>query len=78
MIDDLVTGIPNARDGFRLLFSSAPFPGNQEEFTRGYEEYNGYWYRHEISVREGELCPALLSYFPPYQPHYPAFVFPSI
>jgi hypothetical protein len=27
MIDDLVKDIPNARSGFRLLFSSAPFPG---------------------------------------------------
>lgn len=25
MIDDLVKDIPNARSGFRLLFSSAPF-----------------------------------------------------
>ena len=26
MINDLVADIPNARQGFRLLFSSAPFP----------------------------------------------------
>ena len=29
MIDDLVQDIPNAREGFRLLFSTAPFPGFQ-------------------------------------------------
>lgn len=27
MIDSLVAEIPNARDGFRLLFSASPFPG---------------------------------------------------
>ena len=27
MIDFLVKDIPNARSGFRLLFSAAPFPG---------------------------------------------------
>jgi len=27
MINDLVQEIPNAREGFRLLFSTAPFPG---------------------------------------------------
>ena len=26
MIDTLVAGIPNARQGFRLLFSAEPFP----------------------------------------------------
>ncbi len=26
MMDDLVADIPNARSGFRLLFSAAPFP----------------------------------------------------
>ena len=29
MINDLVSGIPLARSGFRLIFSSAPFPGYQ-------------------------------------------------
>jgi hypothetical protein len=29
MIDDLVSDIPNARQGFRLLFSAQPFPGFQ-------------------------------------------------
>ena len=31
MIDDLVADIPNARQGFRLLFSVAPFPGYQRK-----------------------------------------------
>lgn len=34
MIDDLVQDIPNARAGFRLLFSAAPFPGYQRRVER--------------------------------------------
>ena len=63
MIDELVADIPNAREGFRLLFSSAPFPGYQVELTRLREEYEGYWYRLEGGSREGWLCPALFRFF---------------
>lgn len=31
MIDNLVAETPNAREGFRLLFSASPFPGFQAE-----------------------------------------------
>jgi len=63
MIDDLVKDIPNARSGFRLLFSSVPFPNYQLELTRVKEEYGGYWYRAENTSAEGWLCPALFKYF---------------
>ncbi len=63
MIDDLVKDIPNARSGFRLLFSSVPFPGCQRELTRVKEEYGGYWYRAKDQSVEGWLCPALFKYF---------------
>jgi pimeloyl-ACP methyl ester carboxylesterase len=63
MIDDLVKDIPNARSGFRLLFTSAPFPGYQIELTRVKEEYGGYWYRIKDQSSEGWLCPALFKYF---------------
>ena len=63
MIDALVQGIPNARSGFRLLFSSMPFSGHQEEFTRVKKEYDGYWYRVKGKGVEGWLCPALFKYF---------------
>ncbi len=63
MIDDLVKDIPNARSGFRLLFSSMPFPGYQIELTRVKEEYDGYWYRVKDQWEEGWLCPALFKYF---------------
>ncbi len=63
MINNLVEAIPNARCGFRLIFSSAPFPGYQTELTWVREEYDGNWYKIEGQQMEGWLCPALLRYF---------------
>ena len=63
IINRFVQDIPEARRGFRLLFSAAPFPGYQLELTRGREEYGGHWYRVKDSPAEGWLCPALLKYF---------------
>ena len=45
MIDTMVTDIPNAEKGFRLLFASEPFPGYQVELEKVREEYEGVWYR---------------------------------
>jgi len=63
MIDELVKDIPNARSGFRLLFSSLPFSGYQVELTRVREEYGGHWYKVKDKEAEGWLCPALFRYF---------------
>ena len=63
MIDHLVRDIPDARAGFRLLFSAAPFPGHQAAFTRMRGEVNGNWYRSDDPPMEGWLCPALYHYF---------------
>ena len=63
MIDNLVKAIPNARSGFRLIFSLGPFPGYQRELTWVREEYDGNWYKIEGQQMEGWLCPALLRYF---------------
>ena len=63
MIHDLVADIPDARDGFRLLFSAAPFPGYRRKLTRVCEEMGGYWYALQDGSMEGWLCPALLRYF---------------
>ena len=41
MIDDLVKDIPHASDGFRLLFSTGPFPGYQRKLTWVREEMVG-------------------------------------
>lgn len=63
MIDSLVAEIPDARRGFRLLFSSSPFPGNQRKLSWVREEMGGNWYRADEPPREGWLCPALFRYF---------------
>ena len=63
MIDDLVSGIPNARHGFRLLFSSEPFPGFQRRLAWVREEMGGNWYKADQPPIEGWLCPALFEYF---------------
>ena len=63
MIDDLVADIPNARNGFRLLFSTAPFPGFQRLLEWVREEMGGNWYRTDQPAGEGWLCPALFEYF---------------
>ena len=63
MIDALVKGIPNAEQGFRLLFSGAPFPGYTVKLDWVREEYGGNWYSSSAFGLEGWLCPALLKYF---------------
>jgi hypothetical protein len=45
MIDTLVANVPNAKEGFRLLFSAEPFPGYQVELAKVRAEYQGVWYR---------------------------------
>lgn len=63
MIDELVKDIPDARAGFRLLFSASPFPGHQRELIWVREEMGGHWYRSVEPPMEGWLCPALHHYF---------------
>jgi hypothetical protein len=64
MIDALVAYIPDAHGGFRLLFSSQPFPGFQAELSWIKNEHGGSWYRWNTRQMEGWLCPALFRYFP--------------
>ncbi len=63
MIDILVANVPNAREGFQLLFSASPFPGYQAQLTWLREEMGGNWYRWDKHNLEGWLCPALFHYF---------------
>ena len=63
MIDRLVAPIPDAENGFRLLFSAAPFPGYMVELKWRREEYGGNWYYAPEFDMEGWLCPALFKYF---------------
>ena len=63
MMDALVTEIPNAAEGFRLIFSATPFPGSSHCLERRGEECGGNWYYSPEFEMEGWLCPALLRYF---------------
>jgi hypothetical protein len=63
IIDMVVHDIPDAENGFRLLFSAQAFPGYQARLEHVREEYEGNWYRWPEQNMEGWLCPALLRYF---------------
>ena len=63
MIEVLVSNIPGAAKGFRLLFSGAPFPGYSIKLEWRREEYGGNWYFSPEYNMEGWLCPALFKYF---------------
>ena len=63
IIDLLVQGIPHVDEGFRLLFSTNPFPGYQAELIWIKEEYGGNWYQWQQKNIEGWLYPAMLKYF---------------
>lgn len=63
MLDSLTEKIPNARDGFRLIFAPTPFPGHQRTLVCVKEEYGGVWYRDEENGMEGWFCPAFWKYF---------------
>ena len=64
IIDELVREIPDADSGFRLLFSTKPFPGHTLHVQWIREEHGGNWYRWSERDMEGWLCPALFLYFP--------------
>src|SRR3989454_8025115 len=63
MIDRLVASIPNAEQGFRLVFSAKPFPGHTVRLEWRREEAGGNWYYCPQFGIEGWLCPALFRYF---------------
>ena len=63
MIDRMVAQIPNAEQGFTLIFSSSPFPGHQVRLEWSREDLAGNWYFSPELKMEGWLCPALFRYF---------------
>jgi len=63
MIDKLVAAIPNADQGFRLLFSATAFPDHTVKLEWRREESGGNWYYSPQFEMEGWLCPALFKYF---------------
>lgn len=63
MIDELVKEIPNAKSGFRLLFSAQPFPGHQKHLTWTRSDGTGNYYQLDDPPLEGWICPALFQYY---------------
>jgi hypothetical protein len=63
MIDEMVNDIPNADNGFRLLFSTQPFPGHTHKLVWRRGDNTGNWYYSEQYDKEGWLCPGLFKYY---------------
>lgn len=63
MIDHLVTAMPDANNGFNMLFSANPFPGYDVFIDWRGAEYGGNWYWCDKYKILGWLCPALFCYF---------------
>lgn len=63
MIDLLVADVPNAKQGFRLLFSAQPFPGYQKRLAWQRGDHQGNYYRLDDPPMEGWICPALFKYY---------------
>ena len=63
MIDRVVKDIPNAAEGFVLIFSSTPFPASHVHLKWSRAESGGNWYCSTELDAEGWLCPALFRYF---------------
>ena len=64
MIDEAVKDIPDAKKGFRLIFSVQPFPGYTHKLVWRRGDKSGNWYYNEQYDMEGWLCPALFRYYP--------------
>ena len=63
MIEKATASIPDARKGFKLFFSPAPFPGYTVKLEWRRTEFGGNWYWCEQYGIEGWLCPAVSRYF---------------
>lgn len=63
MIDVLVQDIPNADEGFRLLFSAQPFPGHQKALRWLRGDGGGNYYAFDDPPMEGWICPAMFKYY---------------
>jgi hypothetical protein len=71
ILDTLTSNIPDAENGFVLIFSSSEFPGSQYRLAWSREDRSGNIYYSPDLKLEGWLCPALLRYFeqPPAELH---------
>jgi hypothetical protein len=60
MIDRVVAEIPDAEQGFTMIFSGRSFPGHQFRLQWRRADGSGNWYYSQDLDMEGWLCPALL------------------
>jgi hypothetical protein len=63
MMDVLIADIPNAKDGFRLLFSANPFPDYQKKLTWLLGGMDGNYYMLDDPPMEGWIYPAMFKYY---------------
>ena len=63
MIDVLVKDVPNAKEGFRLLFSAHPFPGCQKKLSWLRGDMGGNYYKLDDPPMDGWICPAMFRYY---------------
>lgn len=63
IIDRLVADIPNADKGFKLLFSTTPFPRHSIKLEWSHPDCGGNWYKCPQFNMLGWLCPALYKYY---------------
>lgn len=63
MIDEITRSIPDAKDGFALIFSVTPFPGSTHSLEWIREDNGGNWYYGPQFDFCCWLCPALFKYF---------------
>ena len=62
-IDALVKDIPDAANGFNLLFSAEPFPGYAAEYDYMNLEFGGANYYHEETKTDAWICACLFRYY---------------
>jgi hypothetical protein len=63
IIEEAVKEFNKPERGFKLIFSSNPFPGYSLKLEKTGDEYGGTWYKCEAFGKSGWLCPALFKYF---------------
>ncbi len=63
LMDKMVEDIPDAENGFRLLFSAQEFPDYSHHLTWTRGDHSGNWYYSKEYKKEGWLCPGLFKYY---------------
>jgi len=63
IIDRAVAHLPNAAEGFTVLFNSTGLPEADIVLRKLHEDAGGNWYESEATGMKGWLCPALYKYY---------------